>query len=163
MTTRGLTAVETNILVYSVREDSPWHKEALSCIRQLAESDAAWVIPWPCIHEFLAVVTHPKIYRPPTPIQDALDQVANWMESPGLRLVGEGQNYFGFLKEIIIAGKIVGPVVHDARIAALCVAAGVREIWTTDRDFSRFPGVSVRNPLVGHGTGVGTRAPGTTS
>lgn len=70
-----MIAIDTNILVYSVREDSPWHQAALACIRGVAEGAAPWAIAWPCVHEFVAVVTHPRIYRPPTRLADAVLQV----------------------------------------------------------------------------------------
>jgi len=143
-----MIALDTNILVYSVREDSPWHRAALSCMQQVAEENSTWAIAWPSIHEFLAVVTHPKIYKPPTPVADAIRQVEYWMESPTLRLLGESDGYWDHLKALLTTSKAVGPLVHDARVAAICRSAGVREFWTADRDFSRFPGLLVRNPLV---------------
>lgn len=145
-----MIAVDTNILVYSVREDSPWHKTALAAIRRLAEGPAPWAIPWPCIHEFLAVVTHPRIYKPPTALEDAVLQVEYWMESPMLRCLGEGPGYWQHLKTLLASGKGAGPLVHDARVAAICRANGVEELWSADRDYSRFPGVAVRNPLLPH-------------
>jgi predicted nucleic acid-binding protein len=51
------------------------------------------------------------------------------------------------LRHQIVSGRIAGPRVHDARIAALCLAHGVRELWTADRDFSRFPSLATSNPL----------------
>jgi uncharacterized protein len=60
-------AVDTNILVYAHREDSPFHETASRRIAKLAEGSTIWAIPWPCIHEFVAVATHPRIYKPPTP------------------------------------------------------------------------------------------------
>jgi hypothetical protein len=146
-----MIAVDTNLLVYSVREDSPWHQAALTCLRGLAEGVSTWAIAWPCIHEFIAVVTHPRIYKPATPLRDALLQVDYWMESPGLRLLGEGPGYWDQLKDILDAGKARGPIVHDAHVMAICRDLGVREIWTADRDFSRFKGIRTRNPLVGAG------------
>jgi uncharacterized protein len=143
-----MIAVDTNILVYSVREDSPWHKAALTCIRNLAEGASPWAIPWPCIHEYIAVITHPRIYRPPTPLRNALLQVDYWLESPGLRLLGEGLSYWDHLKDILIAGKSIGPIVHDAHVEAICIAHGVREIWTADRDFGRFKEIRSKNPLL---------------
>jgi toxin-antitoxin system PIN domain toxin len=140
-------AVDTNLLVYAVREDSPWHNAALSCIRSLAEGTALWAIPWPCVHEFIAVVTHPRIYKPPTSLEDALLQVKYWMESPTLRLMGESTGYWGNLKKLAVGAKAIGPLVHDARVAALCLSHGVDEIWTLDRDYSRFEGLRTRNPL----------------
>lgn len=144
-----MIAVDTNILVYSLREDSLWHPAALQCLRDLAEGASTWAIAWPSIHEFIAVVTHPRIYKPPTPLRDALLQVDYWMESPGLRLLGEGPGYWDHLKDILHAGKAVGPIVHDGHVMAICRDHGVREIWTADRDYSRFQGIRARNPLIG--------------
>lgn len=144
-----MIAVDTNLLVYAHRRDSEWHREAAEAIRSLAERPATWAIPWPCIHEFLAVVTHPRIYRPATKTNGALDQVAAWLESPSLTLLGEGPGYGDRLTETITASKAKGAKVHDARIAALCAYHGVRELWSADRDFTRFPALTVRNPLAG--------------
>jgi uncharacterized protein len=142
-----MTAVETNILVYAHRTDSPMHDAADRCLTELAESGLPWAIPWPCIHEFLAITTHPKIYRPSTPLDDAIAQVQCWMEAPSLVLIGEGADYWQTLERTLRAGNVMGPRVHDARIAAICVQHGVTELWSADRDLARFPELNVRNPL----------------
>ena len=144
-----MIAVDTNILVYAHREDSAWHDAAHARITDLAEGRAPWAIPWPCIHEFLAVVTHPRIYSPPTPLSSAIDQVEAWMESPTLVLLAETESYWSDLRATLEQGRVSGPLVHDARVAAICRDHGVQELWTTDRDFSRFLAVTIRNPLVG--------------
>jgi toxin-antitoxin system PIN domain toxin len=144
-----MIGVDSNLLVYAHREDSPWHAPAFDCIVQLAEGRAAWAIPWPCIHEFLAIVTHPRIYSPPTPLAKATAQVEAWLESPSLVLLSESEEHWVVLRSILEAGRVSGPQVHDARIAALCQQHGVTELWSADRDFGRFPGLKVRNPLVG--------------
>jgi toxin-antitoxin system PIN domain toxin len=143
-----MIAVDTNLLVYAHRRDSEWHARAAEMVRELAEGRDAWAIPWPCIHEFLAVVTHHRIYDPPSEMVAALNQVAAWMESPSLTLLAEGPGYADHLAKLLEISKVRGARVHDARIAALCVYHGVRELWSADRDFSRFPGAAVRNPLV---------------
>jgi toxin-antitoxin system PIN domain toxin len=142
-------AVDTNLLVYAHREDSPWHDAAYARIAELAEGRAPWAIPWPCLHEFLAIVTHPRIYAPPTRLAGAMDQIEAWLEAPSLVLLSEGDGYWAALRGALEAGRVVGPQVHDARVAALCQLHGVREIWTADRDFGRFPGLAAHNPLVG--------------
>ena len=139
-----MIALDTNILVYSVREDSPWHRHALKAVRRLAEGAAGWAIPWPCIHEFLAIITHPRIYQPPMPAPEAFRQIEYWMESPGLRLLSETPGYWSHLRHITRLSRVSGPAIHDARVAALCRSAGVTELWTADRDFSRFPGLVAR-------------------
>jgi hypothetical protein len=144
-----LIAVDTNILVYAHREDSPFHDAAFRRLAELAEGAASWAIPWPCVHEFLAIVTHSRIYAPPTPLSQAIDQVDAWLETPTLTLLGETAAHWPALKELIVAGRVAGPRVHDARIAALCRQHGVRELWSADRDFNRFTGLTVVNPLIG--------------
>jgi uncharacterized protein len=144
-----MIAVDTNLLVYAHREDSPFHDAAYGSIKELAEGRGPWAIPWPCLHEFLAIVTHPKIYAPPTPLDAAMDQVAAWLESPSLALLAESEGYWPALRLILQMGRVAGSQVHDAHIAALCQSHGVRELWIADRDFGRFPGVKVKNPLVG--------------
>jgi toxin-antitoxin system PIN domain toxin len=142
-----MIAVDTNILVYSHRRDSPWFDAASATVRKLAEGPEAWAIPWPCIYEFLGVVTHPRIYKPPTPIPHALNQVHAWMESPSLRLIGELQDHWTDLSSVLASAKVQGAAVHDARIVAICQGNGVGELWTADRDFSRFSGIRTANPL----------------
>ncbi len=143
-----MIAVDTNVLVHAHREESPWHDRAFEQIRNLAEGSRPWAIPWPCIHEFLAIVTHPRIYSPPTPLKIAIDQVAAWMESPSIVLLSENVGYWDTFRKLLEAGRIAGPQVHDARIAALCQAHDIDELWTADRDFSRFTGLQVVNPLI---------------
>ena len=143
-----MIAIDTNLLVYAHREDSAWHQVAHELVAGLAAAKAAWAIPWPCLHEFLAIVTHPRIYRPPTPLRRALDQVEAWIESPTLVVLSESPGYWPVLRPLLAAGHAVGPLVHDARVAALCLHHGVSELWTADRDFGRWRGVKVRNPLV---------------
>jgi len=142
-------AVDTNLLVYAHREDAPWHDAACVRIAELAEGQQSWAIPWPCIHEFLAIVTHPRIYFPPTPLDKAIDQVEAWIESPSLVLLSEAEDYWVQLRPILVSGRVSGPQIHDGRIAALCKEHGVTELWTADRDFGRFPGIPARNPLIG--------------
>jgi uncharacterized protein len=143
-----MIAIDTNLLVYAHREDSLWHGPSYAVIKQLAEGSSIWTIPWPCIHEFLAVVTHPKIYSPPTPLSRALSQVDAWMESPSLILLSESEGYWKELRMAVESGKIAGAQVHDARIVALCRFHGVDEFWTADRDFGRFTGIVIKNPLI---------------
>jgi predicted nucleic acid-binding protein len=101
------------------------------------------------VHEFLAIVTHPRVYAPPTPLARALEQIEAWLESPTLTLLAEPAGYWATLRSLLTGGHVVGGRVHDARVAALCLEHSVRELWSADRDFSRFVGLKVVNPLLG--------------
>jgi hypothetical protein len=74
--------------------------------------------------EFLAIVTHPRIYNPPTPVERALDQVEAWLESPTLTLLSETDHSWPELRGLIATGRVRGPQVHDARVAALSCNMG---------------------------------------
>ena len=142
-----MIAVDTNILVYAHREETPWHQIAKRSLARLAAA-GPWGLPWPCVHEFLAIVTHPRIFNPPTPLDRATKTVASWLASPSVVLLAEREDYFEVLEKVLAKSRVLGPRIHDARIAALCIHHGVDELWTQDRDFSRFDLVTT-NPLRG--------------
>jgi toxin-antitoxin system PIN domain toxin len=141
-------AVDTNILVYAHRRDSAFHDVAHERIANLAQGRAAWALPWPCLHEFIGIVTHPRVFKTPTPLAKAIDQIDAWLEAPQVSLLAESGRHWATLRPLLLAARIAGPRVHDARVAALCLQHGVRELWTADRDFSRFAELRAVNPLV---------------
>jgi len=143
-----LIAVDTNILVYAHRRDSPFHEAARKCLTELAEGRGSWAIPWPCLHEFFSVVTHWRIYSPPSSAVEAIAQIDTWFESPTLLLLAEAEGYWPELRSCVETSQVIGARIHDARIAALCRQHGIRELWSADRDFNRFSGFKVFNPLI---------------
>lgn len=143
-----MIAVDTNVLVHAHRRDSRWHQPAARTLESLAAGREAWAIPWPCVHEFYAIATHPRIYAPPSTPAQALEQLRAWRESPSLVLLAEDDAYWPVLESLIDRSRLTGPAIHDARIAALCLRHGAHELLTADRDFSRFPDLSTRNPLI---------------
>ena len=92
----------------------------------------ARAISWLCLHEFFAIATHRRIYDPPTPPVRAIEQIEAWLESPSLVLLAESDRHWAELRALLTRGKIAGTAVHDARVAALCLQHGVRELWSAD-------------------------------
>ncbi len=144
-----MIAVDTNVLVGAHRRDAGRHALAAETVETLAHGAERWAIPWACLHEFLAIVTHPRIFDPPSTVAQALDQVAAWLESPSLELLSERFDHWQHLSSLVDEGDVRGGRVHDARVAAVCLSHGVTTLLTADRDFGRFPRLRVRNPLVG--------------
>ena len=143
-----MIAVDTNLLLYAHREDNPFHAGAKAAVEALRRQPASWAIPWPCLHEFIAIATHPGIYKPASSLLEALAFVDGLLACAQLELLAEGPGYFEKLRTIATAAKLRGPRIHDARIAALCLHHGVSELWSADRDFSLFPQLKVLNPLL---------------
>jgi uncharacterized protein len=141
-------AVDTNILLYAYRRDSPFHDKAFDQIRRLVEDDVVWAIAWPCLHEFISVATNPKIFSANNSLAEVFKQIEVWQLSGKLNFLGESAEHLGVLQSLLVSAKARGGQIHDARIAAICLQNGVKELWTADRDFSRFPKLKTRNPLV---------------
>ena len=104
-------------------------------------------LPWPCIYEFIRVVTYPRVFDPPTDLESALDDLDSLLQSPSLTLLREGPRHSVFMQRLLRSGQAAVNLAHDAHSAALIVEHGVSELWTADRDFARFPGIRVRNPF----------------
>jgi toxin-antitoxin system PIN domain toxin len=139
-------AVDTNVLVYAEIISSSHHRTARRLLTDLAEGSAPWAIPWPCVYEFLRVVTHPRVFSPPVPVAVALHDVEQILSSPTLVLLSETERHAEVMSALIGDSAVTGNLIHDAHIAALCVEHGISELVTGDRDFSRFP-VRVTNPF----------------
>ncbi len=139
-----MIAVDTNVLVYADRSELPKHAVALRALRELAEGSDAWALPVFCIGEFVRVVTHPRLFDPPTPAPEAVAAVDNLLESPSVRLLSPGRRYWSIFADLVRDGEVYGNLVFDAQIAAVCLEHGARTLLTDDRDFGRFSRLSVR-------------------
>ncbi len=143
-----MIAIDTNILLYAHKRQSSFHSVASAAVSDLAESKTTWAIAWPCLHEFYATASNPKIFPEAAAASAASRQIDIWLESPSLLLISETSEHWLTLSHLLREAKIVGGATHDARIAAICIENGVKELWTADRDFAKFKGLKSSNPLV---------------
>jgi uncharacterized protein len=132
-------AVDTNVLVAAHRSDAPRHDRALLWLRSLAQGAEPWGIPVVCISEFVRVVTHRRVFDPPSTIAQAVDAMDALLESPSVRILTPSSGHWPLLRASIVAGEATGNLVFDAQIAALCREHGVERLLSEDRDFKRFP------------------------
>lgn len=143
-----MIAVDTNLLVYAHRRSAARHAAARAVLTRLAEGERRWAIPWPCAHEFLGIATNRRIWKDDVSTMDeAWGQLEAWVASPSNRLIGETDGFLARLGDLVRRPGVRGPIVHDARIAAMCIAHGVDVLFTCDRDFSLFPELRTDNPL----------------
>ena len=139
-----MIAVDTNILVYADRQELPHHSRALDTLTKLAEGPEAWAVPIFCVGEFLRVVSHERLFDPPTPVCEALEAVESLLASPSVRVLVPGAAYLTILRRLLEASDARGNLVFDAQIAAVCLEHGATTLLTEDRDFQRFPGLTVQ-------------------
>lgn len=143
-----MIAVDTNVLVYAHRAQASQHSAACAALARLAQVSGGWAIPMPCLHEFLAITTGPAFGALRTPVEIAFETVRTWTAHPACVVLTEHERHLDTLEALCLRAPIVGGAVHDARIAAICLSHNVREFWTCDRDFRRFPDLVTRDPLI---------------
>lgn len=133
-----MIAVDTNVLIYAHRRESRSHETALIRLKALAEGNRPWGLPVFCIAEFVRVVTHLRVFSPPSDLRTVLDFVDRLLESPSIRLLLPGEGYPEVFRNVCEAAAVRGNLAFDAQIAAVCFEHGVHELLTSDRDFARF-------------------------
>jgi toxin-antitoxin system PIN domain toxin len=139
--------LDTNILVAAHRQGAPHHEEALSLVRRLAEGPAPFALFWPSLYEFLRVVTHHRVFDPPSSLEAALEALDDFLAPPGARVLSETPEHHRLVRTVATGARVTGNLVHDAHLVALAIEHGVHEILTLDADFRRFPQVASRNPF----------------
>lgn len=136
--------MDSNVLVKAHREEASRHDAAEEALRELAEGAAAWSVPVFVLGEFLRVVTHPRVFGPPSSIAEALAFLDSVLDSPSARLLTPGPRYRETFTRVVEDAGATGNLVFDAQIAAVCLEQGATTILSDDRDFRRFTGLTVR-------------------
>lgn len=141
------STIDANLLLYASDTSSTYHRPARAHLEGLAKGPEIVYLFWPVVMAYLRIATHPSIFANPLEPATARSNVANLLRLRHVRCPGE-QNEFWAVFEDTVAGDVVrGNLVPDAHIAALMRQHGVQTIWTADRDFRRFTGITPRNPL----------------
>jgi toxin-antitoxin system PIN domain toxin len=143
-----LILIDANLLIYAYHAGSPrhvasraWFEDALSGWDSIG---LAWVTLW----AFLRIVTHPKVFERPLTIDQAQAAVSSWIEQPNVAIVEPGDRHWEILGHLVNHGQATGALMMDAALAAIAVEHGAT-LCTTDRDFTRFPGLKWMNPIAG--------------
>ncbi len=136
-------AVDANVLVYAHRSESPKHATAVAKLEELARGPHQVALTWTVVYQFLRVVTHPKVFDPPSPIAAAWRFCGDVFAFPNAVLLSETERHAEVLDRLLADVRPTGNLVHDAHIASVMLEHGVRDIVTNDADFRRFPGIRV--------------------
>jgi uncharacterized protein len=148
--------VDVNVLVHAFRVDSPGHAAHRAWVEELVGSDEAYAVSDYVLAGFLRVVTHPRIFHPPTPLESAVAFAHAFRERVNALPVAPGARHWSIFTQLCQVAGARGNLVPDAWLAALAIESGC-EFVTTDRDYARFPGLRWRHPLEGTGVAVGSR------
>jgi uncharacterized protein len=138
--------LDVNVLVYAHREDASNHREYRQWLENLLQSGKTFGVPAAVFSGFLRVVTHPKIFNPPTPMANAWEFVDLLRQQPQFIPVLPGPGHSEIFKGLCLAADVKGNLVTDAFFAAMAIEQGAEWI-TSDRDYARFSKLKWRHPL----------------
>ncbi len=139
--------LDANILIYASDVESPVHQQAAELIGAWAGGRELVYLFWPVLTAYVRVSTHPAIFARPLPLDRALANLESLIERPHVRTPGEDDRFWPVLRSALGNGVAHGNLVTDAHIVALMHQYNVRTIFTRDRDFRRFDGITVRDPF----------------
>jgi toxin-antitoxin system PIN domain toxin len=138
--------VDTNVLVYAIDRDSPSHQRAREWLERAFSGGELIGLSWIVLIGFLRIVTRPGIVAQPLAAAAALDYVGEWLQLRPVRIVEATTAHWGVLSALVRDLGTAGNLTNDAHLAALAIEHGAK-ICSTDRDFLRFPGITLINPL----------------
>ena len=141
-----MIVLDANILLYAYDSDSDQHAKARAWVEQTFSGASPVGLPWQTVTAFVRIVTNPRLSGKRFTPADVIEIVDQWVNQPNLRLLAPGDHHWSFLRQMIMDGQARGPLVTDAQLAAITIEYG-GVLHTTDRDFSRFPGLRWKNPL----------------
>ena len=146
--------VDTNVLVYATHTASPFHGRARALVEHLVAGPSLAYVLWPAILGYLRIVTHPNSLGSPLSTDEAMSNIEAVIAPSHIRVAGEGDDFWPSFRTVVADVKPRGNLLPDAHLVALMLEHGVSTIWSHDRDFRKFRGITVRDPFAGkHSTG----------
>ncbi len=142
--------VDANLLIYAHVSSTEQHPRAKSWLDARLNGNAPVGLPWPSLLAFLRLVTNPRVFARPEPVEAAWQQITQWLAAPVAWVPSPSARHAEVLGELVAATGARGNLVPDAHLAALAIEHGLT-LCSTDGDFARFPGLAWRNPLAGGG------------
>lgn len=136
---------DANVFVYAHREDASRHKACRDLLERIINSEHSFGFSDIISSAFLRVVTHPRIFNPPSPLEKALTFINEIKERPNAILISPGLRHWDIFTSLCRKSDVKGNLIPDAYLAALAIESGCTWV-STDRDFSRFPGLDWKHP-----------------
>jgi toxin-antitoxin system PIN domain toxin len=138
--------VDSNLLVYAYNADAPEHDRARRWWEETMKGEEAIGLAWVVILAFIRLTTAPQLFKTPLSCDEACRFVDAWLEQAAVEIVQPTPRHWTLLKEQLQIGQASAKLTTDAHLAALAIEHGAT-LYTSDRDFTRFPGLKFVNPL----------------
>ena len=138
--------VDANLLIYAYNPAAGQHAAAKRWLEAVVAGRTPVRFAWVTVLAFVRIMTHPQVFKRPFSMQEAVEMVDSWLAQPSVAMLGPSDDHWSMLRQLLLNGQASGPLSTDAHLAALAVEHGAT-LFTTDRDFARFPNLQFVNPL----------------
>jgi len=138
---------DVNVLIYAFREDFAQHAVCRPWLDGVVRGDAQFGVSPLALSALVRIVTNPRAFVRPTPVEAALAFCDNLLDQPHCAIVEPGERHWAIFRRICVEAAIRGPRVTDAWFAALAMEHACTWI-TYDRDYARFPELDWREPAI---------------
>jgi uncharacterized protein len=139
--------IDANLLLYAYDPRASEHERSRQWLEETLSGSQLVRFAWMTVWAFLRIATNPRVFENPLTVTEATDAVASWLEQPVAGILDPGERHLALLTGLTVEGQAFGPMVMDAVLAAIAIEHGAT-LYTTDRDFARFPGLSWKNPVL---------------
>lgn len=138
--------LDANLLLYAAVEGFEQHERARTWLDTRLSSSTRVGFPWTSLLAFVRIASNPRVFERPASVGEAWQRVTDWLDCTPAWIPEPSERHReileGFMRRVVTTSKLV----PDAHLAALAIEHGLT-LCTTDGDFSRFPGLSLENPL----------------
>ncbi len=141
-----MIVVDANLLLYAYDSTLPRHQPARIWLEKVLSAAEPVILPWQSISAFTRIISNPRVPGERFSIQEVVEIVDRWLEQPNVHALGPGEQHWPLFRQMLVEGQASGGLTSDAHLAALTMECG-GVLYTTDRDFARFPGLRWKNPL----------------
>jgi len=138
--------VDANLLLYAYDPGAEQHEASRTWLESVLSGSEFVRFAWVSLWAFTRISTNPRAYQRPLSASEATGAVSSWLEQPVAGILEPGERHLEVFSRLLVEGQASGPLVMDAALAAIAIEHGAT-LYTTDRDFARFPGLDWVNPL----------------
>jgi uncharacterized protein len=152
-----MVALDVSLLAYAVNRFAPEHSRANALVEALVEGEQPWALPWPAVHEFIRLVTHPDAVARPLGAQEAVQFIERLVEAPSVQVLGPTAGHARTLAQVLESVPAVGGLPLGLEVAVTLREHGLRELLSADRGMRRYPFLTVIDPVHGEPWTPGAR------
>lgn len=138
--------IDANLLLHAYNPRSANHQASKRWLEEVLSGTGLVRFAWVTLWAFIRIATNPRVFEHPLSVAEADAVVSSWLAQPAAGVLDPGERHWEILRGLLKEGQAAGTLAMDAALAAIAIEHGAT-LCSTDRDFTRFPGLDWVNPI----------------